>query len=593
MALGRAGVVTLYLCLAQALPLSGQGKAPSPQAATLNAAGTAFREGSAAFAAGDLKAAHAAFARAVQLAPEIAAAHSALGSVLLAEGGTEDAVAELSEARRLDPHDLSATVNLAVAVSRLGQASRAVSLFRSLPADTRFQPTEALAFATALAATGDPAAAETVLQEQLAAGAGTAAEAPLWDALGSLQAQANQLEAANQSFGRALLLDPEDASAHAHRGSLLILEAHDLPGALAELQRAVALGDTSPPTEVQLGRALSLNGQDAQALAVLRPALAAQPDSVEAQYALALALQASSESREALPLFEKVVAARPKDPTVLTNYGLALVQNGNAKAGLAAYVRAAAIAPPPATLREDTGVAYLQVNARDHALEQFHAGLAIDSDNPQLHYDLGLALKLKDDLTAAVPELERAEALDPHLADPPYTLGVLRLQQGKLAEAAQQLSLATTLAPENGAAWALLGSVEKDLGEPEKATVALQKAIALQPDQPSSHINLAAVLSSQGDRAGALAERRTAATLSRTAMSRQRAGFALESGRALLEQGKLAEALVQLNEAIAAQPDLPEAHLLLAETLQKQGHAADALAERQTAERLTGKQAAP
>ncbi len=99
---------------------------------------------------------------------------------------------------------------------------------------------------------------------------------------------------------------------------------------------------------------------------------------------------------------------------------------------------------------------------------------------------------------------------------------------------------------------------------------------------------LAAILSSKGDRDGAAAERKTAAGLSRTAMSRQRASFALQSGRALLAKGDLPGAVLQLNDAIATEPDLKEAHLLLAEALQRQGRPADALAERQKAEHLPG-----
>ncbi len=97
---------------------------------------------------------------------------------------------------------------------------------------------------------------------------------------------------------------------------------------------------------------------------------------------------------------------------------------------------------------------------------------------------------------------------------------------------------------------------------------------------------LAAILSSKGDKQGALAERKTAADLSRSAMKKQRAGFALQSGRALLQQGDLPGAITQFNDAVAAEPDLKEAHLLLAEALQKQGRPADALAERQKAEHL-------
>jgi Flp pilus assembly protein TadD len=142
------------------------------------------------------------------------------------------------------------------------------------------------------------------------------------------------------------------------------------------------------------------------------------------------------------------------------------------------------------------------------------------------------------------------------------------------------------LQPANGDAWALLGNVLKDSGDSSGATDALKQASALEPDQPSLHVELAALDAAAGRKDEAAAERKLAADLSRKAMNRQKASFALKSGKALLEQGKLPEAVIQLNNATAAEPDAAEPHLLLAEVYEKQGNAAAAANERKTAEAL-------
>ncbi len=72
-------------------------------AANLKAADDAFRAGSIAYQQNDLRTAHAQFAKLVQLAPNVAAGHTAFGTVLLAEGNARAAVAELEHARKLDP----------------------------------------------------------------------------------------------------------------------------------------------------------------------------------------------------------------------------------------------------------------------------------------------------------------------------------------------------------------------------------------------------------------------------------------------------------------------------------------------------------
>ena len=85
----------------------------------LKLADEAFRAGSAAYLRNDLHSAHIQFAKLVQLAPAVAAGHTAFGTVLLAEGDARSAVKQLELARGLDPRDAGATLNLALAYSQL------------------------------------------------------------------------------------------------------------------------------------------------------------------------------------------------------------------------------------------------------------------------------------------------------------------------------------------------------------------------------------------------------------------------------------------------------------------------------------------
>jgi tetratricopeptide (TPR) repeat protein len=231
-------------------------------------------------------------------------------------------------------------------------------------------------------------------------------------------------------------------------------------------------------------------------------------------------------------------------------------------------------------------VAWLQQADLDHAIAEFRAGLAIEPDNPQLNYDLGLALKLQDKIAEAMPALEKAAREDPTLADPPFTLGIIYMQMGRFSDAARELEKNLAMRPDNGDAWSILGSVYKQMDQPDKAVPALRRAIELLPDQPSAHIVLASILAEQGDTTGAAAERKKAADLSRVAVSRQRAKFNLDSGTQLLKQGKIAEALVQLKQAVAADPNYADAHRALADALAQQGDSAGAALERQKAAAL-------
>jgi tetratricopeptide (TPR) repeat protein len=589
----QARSLLLYGVIAAVLPLAQAQTAAAPDAgsktstnARLKLAEEAFRAGSAAYLRNDLHSAHIQFAKLVELAPGVGAGHTAFGTVLLAEGDFHAAVTQLELARKLDPHDANATLKLALAYSQLHDYAKSVEMFqlleqvKSSPPQT-LTPQAAIAYAAALTATGDVVGAEKQLRAALVTSFDNAA---LHDALGALLAQREQYAEAGAHFERAIALDPTLASPHYHLGSVY-LNQNQPATAVAELTQATSLAKGNAEYAVQLGRALRADYQDEQALDVLRHALAVDPASVDAMYELALALQSNDKAHEALPLFEQVVAARPVDFDALTNLGLALVQTGDAKGAIPFYVRALAVNAQSATLREDLGVAYLQQSDLNHAMEQFRAGLAVEPDNPQLHYDLGLALKLKDNTQAAIPEFEQAEKLDPQLPDPPYTLGVLYMQLGRFPEARAELEKATALRQDNGDALAILGNVYKETGELEKGAAVLKRAIELLPNQPSPHISLAAILSQQGDTAGAAAERKKAAALSRIAVSRQRANFALDSGRVLLKRGQVADALVQFQAAVDADPSYAEAHSALADVLDRQGRSADAALERQKAQK--------
>jgi tetratricopeptide (TPR) repeat protein len=544
-----------------------------------------------AMQSGDLTAARAAFTRVTKLAPQIAPGHAALGSVLLALNDLPAAARELETAHRLDPSDLATDLNLGRTELALNQPRQAVATFQlvlNAANPIAFSPDETIAYAAALAATNQLPQAMATLQQAVT---DTPNNAPLADALGTAIAQSGDLQQSITPFTRAVNLDPTFTPAQLHlAAALLALNRPEdaLPPATLAAQ---ALPDDFL-AQLQLGRALSGVHRDAEALDHLHraAALATPQQPADARYSLALALQASGDPKSAIPLFASALSSPSLTTAIgpaLTNYALAQVLTGDAAAAIPLYTQALAAGPDSATLREDFGAAYLQKAELDPAIAQFRAGLALEPQSAHLHYDLGLALKLQDNLTAAIPEFERAAELDPTLPDPAFTLGVIAMQQGRYSDAIANLRRATALQPENGDAWALLGGVLKDSGDAPAAIAALTRAIQLQPDQPSLHIQLAALEAQAGRTTDAAADRKIAADLSRAALLHQRAQFALKSGRALLQQGKLPEAILQLQNAAATDPTLAEPHTLLADAYTRQGKPAEAALERRQAQTLT------
>ncbi len=121
----------------------------------LRSADAAFHAGYAAEKSGDLSTARQQFEKVVQLAPDIAEGHSALGSVLVQLGQYAQAIRELTRALALKADDRSAQINLAVAYEQSDDHEKSLALFRSLDRDVSspLPPSVVIVYIRALAAT--------------------------------------------------------------------------------------------------------------------------------------------------------------------------------------------------------------------------------------------------------------------------------------------------------------------------------------------------------------------------------------------------------------------------------------------------------
>jgi tetratricopeptide (TPR) repeat protein len=84
--------------------------------------------------------------------------------------------------------------------------------------------------------------------------------------------------------------------------------------------------------------------------------------------------------------------------------------------------------------------------------------------------------------------------------------------------------------------------------------------------------------------------RRQSADLARSAVSRQKANFAMNAGNQLMLRGQIADAVARYQEAIAADPTFADPHSQLAIAFERQGRVEEAAAERARAKNLAPQQ---
>jgi tetratricopeptide (TPR) repeat protein len=159
--------------------------------------------------------------------------------------------------------------------------------------------------------------------------------------------------------------------------------------------------------------------------------------------------------------------------------------------------------------------------------------------NPGLRMNLGLTLEKSGQPAAAIPELERVTKAEPNFA----------------------------------AAWFLLGLAYQQLGQPKKAIIPLRKSVGLDDTNLDAHFELAdAALASSELQEAAKEFQIVADRRPELAKAWQGLGLAYVASGNL----KLAE---QCFGKVAALPDSPEIHELLAESDQRLGRRVEAVEE--------------
>jgi arylsulfatase A-like enzyme/tetratricopeptide (TPR) repeat protein len=234
---------------------------------------------------GDLEGAEESFLRAVELDFRFVRAHRRLGELYLTTGRTEKAKESFSAAAAIEGNDPDVGLGLARTLRASGDASGAAlkleELHRLHPAD----PGILAEYAAALAQTGDADRAIALLRS-----------------------------------------GPDHPDVH-YTLSVLLRSRNDLDGAIAELDRAIALRPKSAAALHDRGVILSRVGRLPEAIEALESAIAVQ-ESPASRNALGVALCRMERCSEAIPHFERAVAAAPEFVEALENLAQAYEATG-------------------------------------------------------------------------------------------------------------------------------------------------------------------------------------------------------------------------------------------------------------------------
>ncbi len=366
--------------------------------------------------------------------------------------------------------------------------------------------------------------------------------------------------------------------------------ANQLPAGSLASSSSAGKAEANPAAIVKyrLAESLLQQGKPAEAVGALNAAIQLQPNFIEAHFVLGVILARMGRERygTAIDQFLEVLQLDPRHVDARINLSNLLEQEGDFEAAAGVLKEALSAASGRADLYVMLGRKQERAEKYSEATESYHRALELDPQVPGAHFGLGMTLRAQGDLAAARPEFEQALKQNPDDVYAHFQLGRLLMYRNETSEAALQFEESVRLKPDLAEAYSRLGLIYKSLKKNEEAEKAFRTAIRLDPKLDKACYGLAQLLQAKGEKAEAALLFEQVGQLKASSDRLAEASNLNAAGVALMNAGKLAEALEKFRTALVLDPtDAPAAYnqgLVLA----RQGKAPEAIVSFKTAIRL-------
>jgi tetratricopeptide (TPR) repeat protein len=374
-------------------------------------------------------------------------------------------------------------------------------------------------------------------------------------ALGSFFIARRNLEKAEEEFKRAADLAPKDSVIQIRLVDFYLLSRKN------EEAKTLLRGLTEEvpdflPAWLKLAE-LAFSERDyeeaARALDIFIEKSPNNPDALELRgrihFARGERTEATEKFREAINILQQVVKRRPNVPSLHYRLAQAHLRLGELVQAERELEEVRRLAPDSIPGRLLLAEMNLRTGDVDKTIENVE-DLVEDQPNAQAYQILGAAYLRKRDLDRALEAYQEAVALVPNDHESRHSLGVIYRAKGDLIEAQRQFEMALSLAPGQVEPLAQLVAMAVLAQQPNQAIVRIQKQIDLVPNSGAHHYLLGSTYLAMRDQ-----DRAIDALIKATQLEPRLLGPYARIAGIYAATGQFDEAVVQMKEAAAQNPD--------------------------------------
>ncbi len=315
---------------------------PAPVGEVSKQAGDLILQGFDRLDQHDAAGAEKAFRQAIDVQPEVEAAHRGLGLALREEGQLAEAFRELQTATQLNPSDSDAHCTLGSVAWALSMPANAPPGRKGGLSSADYQNLAGAEFSRALALNPkDPMLRMNLAilyldsnrpNDAIHQGEEAVRIAPDKAAahvtLGRCYFASGEEEKAASEYEAAAKLDPQDGEAYFALGQMRMFQRRTKQ-AEESLRQAIQLSPQLGPAYAELARILMSEGKNSEARGLLEKAVSLNTQDWQSQYELAVLLNQAGETARATKLLDKVLQVNPDFPGAHEQLATGLLRRGD------------------------------------------------------------------------------------------------------------------------------------------------------------------------------------------------------------------------------------------------------------------------